>query len=168
MSTDLTAARLKNYRLERDLKIEREARALVLAELSKIRNLQAASGTSSFGPTPLEYIAYYESIQNEVEKSFFFQRTEIETGLRARDWQEIRDQEGVVRAATAPKEGSLSWQLEQIPPSESYRRHMFYEKHKDAIAAEVTERQEQVTALRLAKEPATLSLNQGSPGAASR
>ena len=74
----------KALKLEHELKVEKAARGLILEELSKIQNLQTPR-QSPFGPTPRECLD--ESIQNEVEKRYFWEqhREAINVRLEARD-----------------------------------------------------------------------------------
>ena len=113
-----------------------------LENFAVLQNFQAAV----FGPLPSAYLRFFESLDNEVEKMWFLRKfkPEIESGLQARHWQELRDKEARVQDAIMPIEGSRSAQLEAIPATDSYRRRKFMEEHSKELETEFNQKRRRV------------------------
>jgi hypothetical protein len=120
--------------------IERLAQAV-----SELENFQAGVAASPFGPSPLEYLEHFEGIENEVEKRYFFAQHKeiIETGIKARDWQLLKDRTMKFNPfLRKPPKGSLTSQYEALASTDAEAGQRFYRANEDGIKREVSEFQQ--------------------------
>jgi hypothetical protein len=153
-------------REEREETFERELKRSVrnlsrqIAQLtqavSEIENFQAGN-SSGFPPSPRQYLEEFEGIENEVEKSYFFAQHKeiIETGIKARDWQRLKDRTMKFNPfLRKPPKGSLTSQYEALARTDAEAGQRFYRANEDGIKREVSEFQQKAIDSRWAHERA--------------
>jgi len=132
------AEREENFALKPSVKnLQRQIEALS----ETFENLQLGN-SSGFPPSPTEFLEEYESIENPVERQFFWDKHQetIKVGLEARNWEILKKRSLELNPPAKPPPGSLSSQYETLMSVDPVAGRRFFEVHKEEIHAEANQR----------------------------